>query len=234
MRTLTGFALVIALSSCTAVPDYCAEAQAMAEDPNAMHEGRPVSVWLSRIRSQDGDARNEAIEALGRLGPHALCYAVDLTAATDSETRFAGAEVVRATARDAAQSHDRLLAQIAPTLTEQLVTALSDPDPNTRAVSAAALGQIGNRASVAAGDVGALLNDEQWFVRYWAVRALGDFGYHSISSVDTIRHMEHNDPNTRVRRACGPAAREIWADHALVTRHTRPYGGGLHRTATRH
>jgi HEAT repeat protein len=109
-------------------------AMAPAAEPEPAYQGRPLSAWVSDLKSRDPDVRFDAAIAVGRLGPRAGSAVPDLIAMLKDEN----SEVVYAARLS--------LGRIGKPAIPPLLIAMKSRDTNLAAGASVALSRIGEPA----------------------------------------------------------------------------------------
>jgi HEAT repeat protein len=167
------------------------------DDKEPVYQGKLLSAWIEQLTDRSATARQEAAEALGKIGPAAKPAVGPLIAAladSDDAVRDAAAEALAAFGKDA----------VAP-----LVAALKHTDANVRRGAAAALSNMGPAARDAVEPLVTLLkNDADADVREAAIRALGAIGPDAKTAAPALRDAL-TDKDQRIREAAATALKRI-------------------------
>ena len=133
---------------------------ATADDKAPAYKGKPLSGWVEQLTDRSATARQEAAEALGKMGAPAKSAIAPLIAAlADSD------EVVR----DAAGA---ALTAFGKEAVEPLTDALKHKEPTVRRGAADALGEVGPPAKAAVPALRDALLDQDADVRKAVAEAL--------------------------------------------------------------
>ncbi len=168
-----------------------------ADDKEPVYQGKPLSAWVEQLTDRSATARQEAAEAIGKIGPAAKSAVGPLLAAlgdTDDTVRDAAALALAAFGKDA----------VGP-----LTAALKHADANVRRGAAAAIGRIGPGAKDAVTPLVAVMkNDADSDVREAAIRALGSIGPDAKAAAPALRDAL-TDRDQGVREAAAAALKRI-------------------------
>jgi HEAT repeat protein len=212
--------LTLTLSLLTAGPS---SAQVAGEP---VYGGKPLSVWVKDLKSNDAQERTAAADAIGALGPRARTALPDLIAALkDEKKEFVGANCSVAIALyrvgppeqvippliEALRREEKTnglpscaaiaLANIGPPAVPALVEALKDKRAQARRAAAFGLGMIGAGAKEAVPALGAALDDPDQQVRFCVVCALQGIGPAAKSAAPRLRVTLSQDSDENVRWA---------------------------------
>lgn len=195
LRRLGVAAPVLALlASCAATDD------AAASRPVAYLDRTP-SEWIADFRLPEQSKREAAVDALAKLGPDMAPLVAAELDDHDADVRYAALATLA-----------RYDAAALPAA-ERVALRVEDPHPAVRAEAAFVLMKSGEGAAAAgtAPLARVVRSDEDWYVRLRAVEALGAFkGSAYPVGYESLRAIEHQDRDVRVREAATLAADEIW------------------------
>jgi CubicO group peptidase (beta-lactamase class C family) len=193
--------LAVLLGGAALVP-VCASGAGAPEDA--------VPALVAALADTDARVREDAAQALGRIGPAAR-DAIDPLVATFSGTDpyVAGAAAIA-------------LARIGAEAVPALLRALTDADASVRWSAAITLGRLGDAAREAAPALAIALGDASENVRSCSATALGTIGPHAVAAVPALTEALH-DRDEDVRRAArlalariAPASRAAPPDRRTV------------------
>ena len=146
-----------------------------ADAKETIYQGKPLSAWVEQLSDRSATARQEAAEALAKIGPSAKSALGPLVAAlgdTDGVVRDAAAVALASFRKDA----------VGP-----LIAALKARDPAVRRGAASALSFIGADARDAVGPlVTALKEDDDPDVLERVAYALGSLGPAAKDAVEPL------------------------------------------------
>jgi hypothetical protein len=169
-----------------------------------VYQGKPVGEWLKLLGSEEEAARQEAVEALRRMGPAVV---PDLVRALRDEAWQVRNQAAVALGAIGPEAKDAV-----PALGE----VLQEEDKYLRSQGAAALGKIGREAGAAVPILTRALRDKDEDVRREAAAALGGIGPEAKAAVPDLVELL-SDGRKSVRRQAGRALREI--DPEAAARH---------------
>ncbi|HVS38416.1 MAG TPA: HEAT repeat domain-containing protein [Gemmataceae bacterium] len=133
-----------------------------ADDKEPVYRNKPLSAWIEQLADRSATARQEAAEAIGKIGTAAkpaIGPLVAVLADSDDTVRDAATQALAAFGKDAVPS---------------LLAALkhSDADADMREAAIRALGAIGPDAKAAAPALRDALTDKEQRIREAAAAAL--------------------------------------------------------------
>ena len=178
----------------------------------ATHRGKGVAQWRESLRESDPQARREAAEALGKIGPRAKAALPELSAAlkdSDDGVRTQAVIALWAMGPDARPVVPDLAALLrGDKISEVRLNAagalavcgtartwsphsarLKDRDSSVRAAAAKALMKIGKPATGAVGALAEALKDKDGSVRVAAAYALAEIGPDARAAVTALQTL---------------------------------------------
>jgi HEAT repeat protein len=163
----------------------------------AVFQGRATSSWVNQFKDKDPAIRQEAIRALGQIGPDAvlpLCKALE---DPNSNVRMSAADALGRIGEDAKGA------------VAALNEALKDPDRNVRRHAAFALGIIDPADKSVVPALIESLKDRDLEVRRLAAVALGRFGREAMSAVPALNEAIKFETDDWCRRILRDALEKI-------------------------
>jgi HEAT repeat protein len=163
-------------------------------------QGRKLTSWMGQLNDKDPTARQEAIRALGQIGPGAVPVLCEALASGNTNVRLAAADALGRIGEDAKSS--------APTLNE----ALKDSDKLVRRHAAFALGIIDPENKSVVPALTESLKDGDLEVRRLAAVALGRFGPEARAAVPALNEAMKVEGDEWYRRIVRDALEKINAE----------------------
>lgn len=174
-----------------------------------------IEKLISELGDEDREVRNDAVHALGKIGPRAVSALSAALLSEDENLRVWAAIALAGLGPDAAPAVPALIRSLShlhvrsiaiPALVNlgspavlPLAAALSDEDWNIRDSAAWVLGEIGPRAAPAVPALVSLLSDDDRDVRAGGARALYAIGPEAASAVPALADAV-SDRDRTVRR----------------------------------
>ncbi len=195
-------AVVIFLIAMIAVIMIAKSLRPVVRNQDTLPKAVTLEDWVERLcRAPDEKTRQEAARKIVSMGPDAVLTTLDLVTMASDDAIDISPKVLR------------VLAGMGPPIIEPLRRGLVSPKPNVRAGAARILREMGPEARGAVDSLVIALSDENRWVRWYAIEALGNLGSGGAPGVDPlVKLLSHEDYGTRQRAATalgqiGPAAK---------------------------
>jgi HEAT repeat protein len=174
--------LVVVIAGCSSGPTF---------------QGKSLRSWMTQLSDKDPTARQEAIRALGQIGPEAVPPLCEALASENSNTRMAAADALGRIGEDAKSA--------VPALND----ALKDSDKLVRRHAAFALGIIDPENKSAVPALIESLKDGDLEVRRLAAVGLGRFGREAKAAVPALNEAMKVEADEWYRRIVRDALEKI-------------------------
>ena len=179
---------LLAIGLCFALAGCCGEAS---------FQGKRVSTWVAQLKDKDPAQRQEAVRALGQIGPGAVAVLASALQDPNINVRVAAADALGRIGEDAKAA------------VTALNDSLKDPDKTVRRHAAFALGIIDPENKVVVPALIESLKDQDLEVRRLAAVALGRFGREARAAVPALNEAMKVETDDWYRRIVRDALEKI-------------------------